>query len=458
MDILTAIAQLTARQDDQKKGAVTSAGTAPLEAEFANLTTDGVQLVSEDAPPNVTSEAADTGTITDIVSELLEKMTGITGAVAAPGDQADGEGALLARSGVSGVVATHEVPTDEAGDVADHEAQTGIVAVMATPVGQTDKYSENMIGLSSENEGNPRTNPTKAVMAPPAQLENSGSGQQTLTPLDIEESKIQTDKSQQPEQAPKDEKAVPPRPADSSSDYSKMANPSKKVQVEISYNRQVSQLFAARSSAPDASPQNDPDIEAKQSLRETSALIASEPLSKAYIVEFVNKPITAAFAESRTIGQELSVSDSARLSVDVKPVQVNPPALFRQITDAVVTRRDEIVEIRLSPEELGRVRMILSGQERNPNLTIWVDRPEVLEQMRRQGDQLLQQLREQGLSASLDFRDGRQARDGSEQKLALTQRQNSAENTPELKSLASATELSRITPTLSGRQGINIRV
>lgn len=102
----------------------------------------------------------------------------------------------------------------------------------------------------------------------------------------------------------------------------------------------------------------------------------------------------------------------------VQPVEIRAPTpaaapVLRQITDAVVTMRDEMIEIRLSPEELGRVRMVLTGHDRVPHLTIWAERPEILEQMRRNADMLLQQLSEEGLSdAVLNFREGRRDQAG----------------------------------------------
>ncbi|MFV0384683.1 flagellar hook-length control protein FliK [Paracoccus sp. (in: a-proteobacteria)] len=87
--------------------------------------------------------------------------------------------------------------------------------------------------------------------------------------------------------------------------------------------------------------------------------------------------------------------------------QVQPT--MRQIVDAVVTSHDDRVEITLSPEELGRVRMVLSGHDRAPHLSIWVERPETLDQMRRHGHHLQQQLQEEGMpDATLDFHGGQQ--------------------------------------------------
>lgn len=96
-------------------------------------------------------------------------------------------------------------------------------------------------------------------------------------------------------------------------------------------------------------------------------------------------------------------------STNFRPAMAHPPAIARQIADIVITTRNEMVEITLIPEELGRIRMILTGQERAPHLTVWVERPEVLDQMRRQSNDLLQEFHKEGMAdATLDFRDGRQ--------------------------------------------------
>lgn len=102
-------------------------------------------------------------------------------------------------------------------------------------------------------------------------------------------------------------------------------------------------------------------------------------------------------------------------AVAERPSNFQPATVFRQIADAVIVTRDQMVEITLSPEELGRVRMVLTGQDRAPHLTIWVERPEVLDQMRRHADQLLQKFRDDGMSdATLSFRDGQQRQTGQQ--------------------------------------------
>nr|WP_281390421.1 flagellar hook-length control protein FliK [Paracoccus amoyensis] len=85
----------------------------------------------------------------------------------------------------------------------------------------------------------------------------------------------------------------------------------------------------------------------------------------------------------------------------------NQPTILRQVADVAITIRDEQVEIALSPEELGRIRMVLSGREHAPHLVVWAERPEVLDQLRRNAATLLQNFGETGLQdATFEFREG----------------------------------------------------
>ncbi|WP_411957083.1 flagellar hook-length control protein FliK [Paracoccus homiensis] len=111
-------------------------------------------------------------------------------------------------------------------------------------------------------------------------------------------------------------------------------------------------------------------------------------------------PQTPQASEARSEPQQTQHSVQALRAVPPTPVS-------RQLADAAIRTRDELVEITLSPEELGRVRMVLGGHDRTPHLTIWADRPETLDQMRRHAEDLAEELRGSGMEgAQLDFRDG----------------------------------------------------
>ena len=98
----------------------------------------------------------------------------------------------------------------------------------------------------------------------------------------------------------------------------------------------------------------------------------------------------------------LSPSEEQAMA-DTRPARAVPVA--RQIAEALVTARGEVIEIALAPEELGRLRMVVSGPEQAPHVTVWVERPEVLEQLRRNGTFLQECLGDAGMEgASFEFR------------------------------------------------------
>ena len=74
------------------------------------------------------------------------------------------------------------------------------------------------------------------------------------------------------------------------------------------------------------------------------------------------------------------------------------PALGPQLAAAVARFPDRPVELTLSPEELGRVRLTLSTSEAGLVLAVTAERPETLDLMRRNIDQLARDFREIGFS------------------------------------------------------------
>lgn len=112
---------------------------------------------------------------------------------------------------------------------------------------------------------------------------------------------------------------------------------------------------------------------------------------------------------------------------DVASAAPQPPlhrvpmaAVARQIADAVVTAREDRIEITLAPEELGRIRMVMSGPEHSPHVLIWAERPEVLDQLRRNTAFLQECLGDAGMAeASVDFQDNGGSRDGAGDRRAL---------------------------------------
>lgn len=83
-----------------------------------------------------------------------------------------------------------------------------------------------------------------------------------------------------------------------------------------------------------------------------------------------------------------------------------PAGFGLRLAEAVAHFPDRAVELTLTPEELGRVRMTLSTQDGVLALSIQADRPETIDLMRRHIDQLAQDFREIGFT-DLSFNFGR---------------------------------------------------
>lgn len=79
-----------------------------------------------------------------------------------------------------------------------------------------------------------------------------------------------------------------------------------------------------------------------------------------------------------------------------------PRATAAQIADVARRLADGPVEVSLSPEELGRVRLSLHGSESQMTVQIMAERPETLDLLRRHIDLLAAELRQQGF-ADLTF-------------------------------------------------------
>lgn len=89
-------------------------------------------------------------------------------------------------------------------------------------------------------------------------------------------------------------------------------------------------------------------------------------------------------------------------------------AVIRQVTEAFARLSDQTVELRLAPEELGRVRMYLHSGEHGIVVNIQADRTETLDLMRRHVDELARNLADAGYeNAGFTFGDDQRQRDTS---------------------------------------------
>lgn len=99
-----------------------------------------------------------------------------------------------------------------------------------------------------------------------------------------------------------------------------------------------------------------------------------------------------------------------------------PHGLGHQLAQSVARFPDRPVEVTLSPEELGRVRMTLTTGDGGMTLTLVADRPETLALMRRHIDQLAQDFRDMGFqNLSFSFAHGHDPGRSSEKSLLTTE-------------------------------------
>lgn len=99
------------------------------------------------------------------------------------------------------------------------------------------------------------------------------------------------------------------------------------------------------------------------------------------------------------------VGPEPRLIAGPAPPPTPPPAA--QIAEALVQTRNGQVDVLLHPEELGRIRLVLTEDGEITRVQLSAERPETLELLRRHSQDLADELRQAGLhGASFSFGDG----------------------------------------------------
>lgn len=85
--------------------------------------------------------------------------------------------------------------------------------------------------------------------------------------------------------------------------------------------------------------------------------------------------------------------------------------VLRQLGDKLSEGAEGVVEIALSPEELGKVRLVIAPGDK-PAVTVFADRPETYDLLRRNADALDKELRSAGIfGADISFSGGNDGRD-----------------------------------------------
>ncbi len=158
-----------------------------------------------------------------------------------------------------------------------------------------------------------------------------------------------------------------------------------------------------------------------QSQQGTTVQLRSASPAQIHVESLLNNEarfVSGIGVEAPIDGESLHVTDTGRSRVDsalnaqtVVSLAQNraeiPPNIARQIAEVIQRSPDRSVELSLSPAELGNVRMKLSPGEAGITVSIFAERPETLELMRRNIDSLEKAIAEIGYAdVSFDFSTG----------------------------------------------------
>ena len=91
---------------------------------------------------------------------------------------------------------------------------------------------------------------------------------------------------------------------------------------------------------------------------------------------------------------------SALLPAPQAGVQTTPPPISVQIAQAIAAADGPQIEVKLSPEELGSVRIVMATREAGMHVTIYADRAETLELLKRDEQSFSADLNSMGFSQS----------------------------------------------------------
>lgn len=123
-------------------------------------------------------------------------------------------------------------------------------------------------------------------------------------------------------------------------------------------------------------------------------------------------PITQGFGESLTNSARAVVADTGQ--VQTQPYQM-AKSVANQLAVAVSQSKSGSTELILSPEELGRVRMVMSTQDGGISVLIQTERPETNDLLRRHIEVLSQEFKNMGYStASFTFGQDKQQQSDEE--------------------------------------------
>ncbi|GFE64423.1 flagellar hook-length control protein FliK [Litoreibacter roseus] len=143
---------------------------------------------------------------------------------------------------------------------------------------------------------------------------------------------------------------------------------------------------------------------------------------KLEIFEQNNSPLQQATTRVATeVGGARTIVTATNTEVAVKTEQVS-----LQITQAIKTADAREIEVRLDPEELGKVRLVLSQRENGMSVQIIAERPETLDIMRRNASELSADLHQAGFENTEFSFEHRENQNSSEDTTGSSSGQDSA--------------------------------
>lgn len=153
-------------------------------------------------------------------------------------------------------------------------------------------------------------------------------------------------------------------------------------------------------------------------------------------------PVLQVGPDTAFLTQDIEAADAAAASLQETALQTGSTRAFEamiarpetarmvvaQLANALNGAQGNKVEITLNPEELGRVRMVLSITENGVAVSITAERPEILDMMRRHIDQLAEEFRSLGYDEfGFEFAEG-DAQGGFDTETAESEPDNSTES------------------------------
>lgn len=104
--------------------------------------------------------------------------------------------------------------------------------------------------------------------------------------------------------------------------------------------------------------------------------------------------------------RDRQISSASHVGLTTLRETSQTPAIANQLTAQLTPLRSGVTEIRLSPEELGRVTVAVTTHEQGVSLAISADRPETIDLMRRNAESIQNEFRRAGVDQlDLNFRE-----------------------------------------------------